>query len=78
MTLDEIRRQLETAETLPAEALAAAAADAGALAPDVIGLMRKAVDGVYLIPRQENLVFFGARALAAAPESARGAAPTRA
>jgi len=69
MTLDEIRRQLETAETLPAEALAAAAADAGALAPDVIGLMRKAVDGVYLIPRQENLVFFGARALAAARET---------
>jgi uncharacterized protein len=66
MTLDEIRQQLEAAETLPAAALGAAVANADALAPDVIALMKKAADGVYLMPNQENLVYFGAHALAAA------------
>src|SRR5262249_1691198 len=63
---EEIRRQFEEAGESAAEALAAAAADPGALAPEVIGLMQKAAAGVRLVIREENLVFFGARVLAAA------------
>lgn len=66
MMLERIRSELERAETLPAEALAAAVTQAAALAPDVIALLRKAADGVHLLPRQENLLFFGLHALAAA------------
>jgi uncharacterized protein len=66
MTPEEARRQFEEAGVSAAEALAAAAADPSALAPEVIGLMQKAAAGVRLIIREENLVFFGVRALAAA------------
>ncbi|MFZ5789527.1 MAG: UPF0149 family protein [Pseudomonadota bacterium] len=66
MMPDQIRDELENAEGLPARALAAAVAQAEALAPDVIALVRKAADGVHLLPRQENLLFFGLHALAAA------------
>lgn len=69
MTLDEIRDALETADGLPARALAAAVTQAAALAPEIIVLAHKAADGVYLMPRQENLLFFGLHALAAARET---------
>ena len=64
MTPEEIRQQFEEAGELAGEALAAA--DPVALAPEVIGLMQKAAAGVRLIVRHENVVFFGARVLAAA------------
>jgi len=66
MMLEQIRIELETAEGLPAEALAAAVTQAPALLPDVIALLRKAAEGVYLLPRQEKLLFFGLYVLAAA------------
>jgi yecA family protein len=66
MMPDQIRPELENAKGLPARALAAAVVQAEALAPDVIALVRKAADGVHLLPRQENLLFFGLHALAAA------------
>ncbi|MEA2780521.1 MAG: hypothetical protein QOK29_2065 [Rhodospirillaceae bacterium] len=69
MTLDEIRRKLEDADGLPREALAAAVGQAAALAPEVIALIDKAVDGICLMPKQENLLFFGLHALAAAKET---------
>jgi hypothetical protein len=69
MTLEQIRDQLETATGLPAHALGAAVGQAAALAPAVIEAIGKAVAGLYLLPRQKNLLFFGLHALAAAGEA---------
>jgi yecA family protein len=69
MTLDEIRRELEQADGLPGEALTAAVGQAAALAPEVIALIDKAVEGVCLLPKQESLLFLGLHALAAAKET---------
>lgn len=66
MLLEQIRSELETAEELPGEALAEAVAQAPALAPEILALLDKAADGVYLLPRQQNLLFCGLFALAAA------------
>lgn len=66
MTLEQIRTELETAEGLPAAALVEAVTQAQALSPDVIALLDKAASGVHLLPRQQNLLFFGLHALAAA------------
>ncbi|MBV9221985.1 MAG: DUF1186 domain-containing protein, partial [Methylobacteriaceae bacterium] len=68
MTPEEIRAQLENADGIPA-ALPEAVAQAGALAPDVIAVVDAAARGVYLMPKQENLLFFGLHALAAARET---------
>ena len=69
MEPDEIRSHLENAESFPTEALTAAAVRAPELAPSVIALLDKASAGIYLIPKQENLLFFGLHALAAARET---------
>jgi uncharacterized protein len=69
MTPDAIRQALETSEALPEEALNAAVGQAAALAPHVIAVIEEAVDGVFLLPKQENLLFFGLHALAAAWET---------
>jgi uncharacterized protein len=66
MRLEQIRSDQETAEGLPAEALAAAVTQAEALAPEVVALLVKAIAGVHLLPRQDNLLFFGLYAMAAA------------
>jgi yecA family protein len=66
MLLEQIRFELETAEGLPTEALAAAMTQADALAPEIVALLRKTAEGVYLLPRQQNLLFSGLFALAAA------------
>jgi uncharacterized protein len=66
MQLAEIRSQLEEADELPAEALTAAVTQADALTPEIVALLGKAVAGVHLLPRQQNLLFFGLYALAAA------------
>ena len=66
MQLAQIQDELETAQAVPARALAAAVEQADALAPAVIAVVEKAADGVFLLPRQENLLFFGLHALAAA------------
>jgi uncharacterized protein len=69
MTPDEIRKQLEDTEGLPEAALAAAVAEARALAPAVIEVVAKAADGVFLLPRQARLLLLGLHALAAARET---------
>jgi uncharacterized protein len=69
MTPEQIRLELETAEKLPAEALREAAAQADALAPEIVALLHRAAAGVYLLPRQQNLLFRGLFALAAARRS---------
>lgn len=69
MTVDEILRAFEQAEGLPAAALRAAVANAPAIAPTVAEIMGKVMDGVYLTPPQEDVLFFGLHALAAARET---------
>jgi uncharacterized protein len=66
MLPEQIRFELETSEELPAEALGAAVAQADALTPEVVALLQRMVAGVYLLPRQQNLLFLGLFALAAA------------
>jgi len=69
MTREAIRAALETAEDLPEEALRAATADPQAIAPAVIAAMERAAEDVHILPREENLLFFGLHALAAARET---------
>ena len=69
MTVDEILRAFGHAKGLPARALRAAVQQAPALVPAVIEIMRKATGGTYLTRRQEDVLFFGLHALAAARES---------
>src|SRR5262245_38360144 len=65
MTPDEIRLQLEQANDIPQEALAAAAAAPEALAPAVIEPMQKLAEGdVFLLPSQERLLVLGIHVLA--------------
>lgn len=66
MQPDQIRHAFESAKALPAEALTAAIRHADALAPAVIATIEKAARGVYLLPGESNLLFFGLHALAAA------------
>ena len=69
MTVDEILRAFERAKELPTPALSAAVAGAPALAPRIIELVRKAAGGTYLTLPQEDVLFFGLHALAAARET---------
>jgi yecA family protein len=70
MTLEEIREAFETAEQeIPADALRAAVSRASALAPEVTAVCDQAAAGVYLLPKQEGLLFYGLHALAAARET---------
>ena len=61
-----IRAELESARTPPAEAMRAAVGEAAALAPAVIEVVGKAAEGTYLLPRQDRLLFYGVHVLAAA------------
>jgi uncharacterized protein len=69
MTLDEIRTHLEDADASLTDAISAAMEQSSALAPLVLEVVTKAAKGVYLIPRQRNLLFFGLHVLAAARET---------
>jgi uncharacterized protein len=66
MTLDEIRTELGMASGIPRAALAAAVEQAEALSPAVIDLIDLACEGIVLTRPQENLLFYGAHAMAAA------------
>ena len=65
LSVAEIVQALETAEGRPDAALTAAVRHAGEIARTVIALVEKAADGVYLIPKQENLLFWGIHVVAA-------------
>ena len=69
MTVDEILHAFGQAKGLPRGALRAAVKNAPAIAPAIIEVMRKAIGGTYLTPPQENVLFFGLHALAAARET---------
>src|SRR6266567_4317616 len=64
--ITEIILALEAARGRPDAALTHAVGRAGELAPPVIALVDKAADGVYLTPKQANLLFWGIHVLAAA------------
>jgi hypothetical protein len=66
MGFDDIRETLETAERTPDAALREALSHAADLAPLLAALIGKLENGVYLMPRQENLLAYGAQVLAAA------------
>ena len=65
MTQAQIISALETSKELPVAAMRAGVASAEAIAPAIIAVVNKAADGVYLIPRQEQLLFRGIHVLAA-------------
>ena len=70
MDFAEIRRELETAERVPEAALREAVGHVDALAPLVLDLIGKLKEGVYLLPEQAQLLFYGAHVLAAARTAA--------
>src|SRR5690349_14048179 len=65
MNFAEIRQALETAPRMPEAALRDAAAHTDELAPLVIELIEKLEGGVYLLPEQAQLLFYGVHVLAA-------------
>jgi uncharacterized protein len=62
----EIIEALAAARTLPELALRQAVASADAIMPAVLDVVEFAVNRVYLVPKQEYLLFWGIHALAAA------------
>lgn len=66
MTLDDITAALSTADAVPKGALTAAVTHADALAPVVFAIADKFCRGVYLLPADCNLLFYGLHVLAAA------------
>ena len=69
MSLEAIRSELESATSTPEEALRGAVEHTAEHAPTVIELTNKVCEGVYLLPKQERLLFDGLYALAAAGET---------
>ena len=69
MNVDEIRAALENAVGVPHQAMGAAVANAAALAPSVIAVAQRMVDGRLPLPHEERLLRFGLHALAAARET---------
>lgn len=66
ISTDRLIASLSTARTVPATALAAVMAQPQAVAPAIIAVVEKAADGIYLMPTQRRLLYWGMPALAAA------------
>lgn len=66
----DIHAELESARTPPVAAMRAAVGEAAAIAPDIIALVEMAAEGVYLLPSQDRLLFYGLPVLAAARHAA--------
>jgi yecA family protein len=62
----EIRAALEAAQRPSPTALRSAVAQADALVPAVVEVLEKAADGVFLLPKQDRLLFYGLHAVAGA------------
>jgi uncharacterized protein len=62
----EIMAALESAQGRPDTVLKDAVSHAGEIAPAVIDVVEQAAAGVYLMPKQQNLLFWGMHVLAAA------------
>ncbi len=65
MQPDDIIAALKAPGAVPAEALTAAVGQADALAPVIYAIADKKCRGVYLLPGDESLLFYGLHALAA-------------
>jgi uncharacterized protein len=61
-----IIQELEAAQYLPEMALRRAVVHADQIAPRIIALVEQAAEGIYLLPKQQALLFWGIHALAAA------------
>jgi uncharacterized protein len=66
MTLDEITSTLKSSDTPPLAALRAGVAKTDELAPLIFAIAEKLCRGVYLLPEQNDLLFYGLHILAAA------------
>ena len=66
MITERLRSQLETAKMPPASVLRLSDRQADALLPVLVEIMGKTAEGVFLLPRQGQLLFHGLHALAAA------------
>jgi yecA family protein len=66
MRPEEIRSELETSRALPERAIWSATREPDAIASAVLAALDDATNGVYLMPRQSQLLFFGVHALGAA------------
>ncbi len=69
MNADEIRTALENARGTPQQALREAVSHAAELAPSVIAVAQRMVDGCLPLPHEERLLRYGLHALAAARET---------
>lgn len=70
MTLDDIIHELRTSTGVPKEAMRAGVAEAPALRLRIDALAAKLVDGVWLLPEDEQLLFYGLHVLAASRDTA--------
>lgn len=70
MTLEDMIHELRTAAGVPKEALRAGVAEAVEMRPRIDALAAKLVDGVWLVPEDEQLLFYGLHILAAARDTA--------
>ena len=66
MTVDEIKAALRASDGVPTAALAAGMAHAGELAPAVVEICKRFCQGTYLLPSDNNFLFYGLQILAAA------------
>ncbi len=70
MTLDDIIHELRTSTGVPKEALRAGVAEAVEMRARIDALAAKLVDGVWLLPEDEQLLFYGLHVLAATRDTA--------
>src|SRR5215217_9446519 len=70
MTLDELTSALKSQDLPPETALAAGLAKADELAPGIYSIADKLCRGVYLLPAENELLFYGLHILAAAKHPA--------
>src|SRR5712675_1418031 len=61
MTLDEITSALKSSDSTPMSALRAGVAKTDELAPLIFAIADKLCSGVYLLPEENNLLFYGLR-----------------
>jgi yecA family protein len=66
MTAEEILAKFAATRNLPHEALRAAVTQAEAITPALLALAERVKRGVYLLPDEQNVLFYGLYALAAA------------
>jgi hypothetical protein len=66
MTLDEITSALKSSDTTPLAALTAGVSKSDELAPLVFAIADKFCRGVYLLPEEDELLFYGLHILTAA------------